>query len=192
MKRLIFPAIVLVGLASCSKPGPPVDTVGEQNKALVQKYSEAIVRGDTADLESFLSDDFRSSGPAMKDSSNREQQVDSWKKNWRDSWASVNFDRQAMVAFTIPPGEKHPGDWVADWANITVKYKNRTPSATFFYHAVSRVKEGKIDRTIVYYNVNDILVQQGFTLTPPASKEGAKPKEIKKKVVKKKPARKKK
>ncbi|HMI65790.1 MAG TPA: hypothetical protein VK517_07140, partial [Cyclobacteriaceae bacterium] len=68
MKKLIFPAIVLVGLASCSKPGPPVDTVGEQNKALVQKYSEAIVRGDTADLESFLSDDFRSSGPAMKDS----------------------------------------------------------------------------------------------------------------------------
>ena len=185
MKKLIFPVIFLAGLTSCSKR---VDTVGEQNKKLVHEYSGAIVQGDTSNLEAYLSEDYRSSGPAMKDSSNRQQQVDSWKKNWRDAWASVIYDRQAMVAFTILPGEKHPGDWVADWANITVKFKNGTPPATFFYHAVSRVKEGKIDRVIVHYDVNDILVQQGFTITPPASK-AAKPKEIKKKALTKKEAK---
>src|SRR5258706_12040177 len=152
MKKLIFPAIILVGLASCSKPGPPVDTVGEQNKALVQKYVDAVAKGDTANIESFLADGFKAYGPARKDSSTRQQELDNWKKNWKNNWASVNYDRAAMVAFTLPPGEKFPGDWVADWANITVKYKNGTPSATFYYHAVSRIKEGKIDLTQEFFN----------------------------------------
>jgi len=184
MKKMIFPAILLVALASCNKS----NTVGEQNKALVQKYVEAIVNGDTSNLESFLADKFMGYGPATKDSSNRQQEIDSFKKNWRDSWSSVKFDRAAIVAFTLPPGEKNPGDWVADWATIAVNYKNGTSPVTFNWHGVSRVKDGKIERTFAFYDVNDILVQQGFTVTPPASK-AVKPKEIKKKALTKKEAK---
>jgi len=191
MKKLILPAILLVGMASCNKPAPAVDTVGEQNKSLVQKYDEAIVTGDTSNLESFLAEKFMAYGPAMKDSSSRQQIVDIWKKNWRTTWASIKFDRDAILAFTIPPGEKHPGDWVADWAVITVNQKNGLPTVKFRWHTVFRVKDGKIDQSVGFYDLNDILVQQGFTITPPAPKKAAKTNEIKKKVVKKKATKKK-
>jgi hypothetical protein len=186
MKKMIFPAILLLALASCSKSAR--DTVGEQNKTLVQKYVDAIVKGDTSNLESFLAAQFMGYGPAMKDSSDRQKEIDSFKKNWRDSWSSVKFDRAAIVAFTLPPGEKNPGDWVADWATITVNYKNAAPPVTFNWHGVSRVKDGKIERIFAFYDVNDILIQQGFTVTPPASKS-VKPKEAKKKALTKKEAK---
>ena len=48
MKKLMIPALFFLALASCTKPAPPaVDTTGEQNKALIQKYDEAITTGDT-------------------------------------------------------------------------------------------------------------------------------------------------
>jgi hypothetical protein len=196
MKKLFIPAIFLIGLASCGKPAPVADTVSEQNKSLVQEYIDAIVKGDTANLESFLADKFMNYGPAIKDSSNRQQEVDGFKKNWRDSWAAVNFDQAAIHGFTLGPGEKNPGDWVAVWAHVTINYKKASPSVNFRWHSVYRVKENKIDLSIVFFDVKDIQVQQGFTFTPPkskegAKKEGAKKKEIKKKGAKKKPAKKK-
>ena len=184
MKKIIFPAILLIALASCNKS----DTVGEQNKALVQKYVDAVVKGDTSSLESFLADNFMNHGPARSDSSNRQKQVDFYKKLWKESWASVNFDQAAIHAFTLAPGEKSAGDWVGVWGTFTAKYKNATPSATVNWHGVYRVKESKIDLGFEFFNVLDMLVQQGYKVTPPAPK-AVKPKEIKKKALTKKEAK---
>ena len=87
MKRLPFPAfaIVILALASC-KQAAPVDTVGEQNKVLVKRYTDAVTSGDTASLTSFLADDFMAHGPAMKDSADRQKEVDNWKKNWAEEF----------------------------------------------------------------------------------------------------------
>ena len=186
MKKLIFPAILLVGLGSCSKSA--TDTVGEQNKALVQKYVDAVVKGDTSNLESFLADNFMDHGPARSDSSNRQKTVDNFKNNWRDSWASLNFDQAAIHAFTLAPGEKSAGDWVGVWGTFTLNYKNATPSVTVDWHGVYRVKQSKIDLGFQFFNVLDMLVQQGYKVTPPAPK-AVKPKEIKKKALTKKEAR---
>ena len=176
MRRLIIPALLVLGMASCNKPAPIVDTVGEQNKALVQKYIDVLVKGDTSSMDSFLAEKFMSYGPARKDSSNRQQEMDGYKKNWRESWASVQFIQAAIHAFTLPPGEKNPGDWVAVWGDVTINHKDGKPSVTFRWHGVYRVKEGKIDLGVAFYDNNDILVQLGYTLTPPAPKEEAKKK----------------
>ena len=110
-------------------------------------------------------------GPAMKDSVNRQQTLENWKKNWRTDWASVKFEREAIVAFTLAAGEKHPGNWVSEWAVITIKSKDGKPDFTFRFNGVSRVTNGKIDVSVAHYDVNDILVQEGFTMTPPAAKK---------------------
>ena len=174
MKKIIIPAILILGMASCNKPAPMVDMVGEQNKALVQKYIDATVKGDTSSLDFFLAEKFMNYGPARKDSSNRQQELDNYKKNWRESWASAQFNQAAIHAFTLPPGEKYPGDWVAVWGIVTVNSKTGAPSVTFNWHGVFGVKEGKIDSEQGFYDNNDILTQLGYMTMPPAPKEEAK------------------
>ncbi|MEK6783133.1 MAG: hypothetical protein AABY93_15640 [Bacteroidota bacterium] len=122
MKKLVIPTVLvaLIGLAACTKPVPVVDTVGDQNKLVVQNYIAALVKGDTSSLDSFLADSFKSYGPAVKDSVTKQEDIAQTKKNWREEWSSVSFDRAATIAFTIPVGEKYPGDWVSDWGQVTV------------------------------------------------------------------------
>ncbi len=41
------------------------------------------------------------------------------------------------------------------------------PSTTFWWNGVFRVQDGKIQMSRGFFDVNDILVQQGFKITPP-------------------------
>lgn len=169
MKMQIIPTVLaaLIGLAACTKPAPVVDTIGEQNKLVVQNYTDAVVKGDTSAIEGFLAGTYMAYGPALNDSTDRQQDIAEWKKNWREAWSSVDFDRAGTIAFTVPADGRFPGDWVSDWAKITVNYKNGSPSVTFWWNAVYLIKDGKIQIVRVFYDLNDILVQQGFKVTPP-------------------------
>ncbi len=171
MKKLFTPAILLVIVAACNQPAPPtapvVDTVGESNKAIVKQYTDAVVKGDTVAMASFLADNFRAYGPGSNDSTNLENHLKSWKKSWREEFASIDFQSAGLIAFNVPADGKYPGDWVADWAVITVNYKNGNKPVTFWFHDVNRVKDGKIELSRSFYNVNDFYTQHGFKVTPP-------------------------
>ncbi len=172
MKKLVVPAILLTMIAACTQPAPPppppaVDAVGEANKTLVQKYTDAVVKGDTLSMASFLADSYKGYGPGLNDSTDRAKNIASWAKSWREEFASIDFDRAGMIAFNVPADGKFPGDWVAEWAFITVNYKNGNTPFKFWWHGVSRVKDGKIEVSRSFYNVNDFYDQHGFTVTPP-------------------------
>ena len=170
MKKLFIPAMLLLTAVACNQPAAPVvDTVGENNKVIVQKYSDAIVKGDTASLELYLADNYKGYGPGLTDSTDRAKEVSEWKRTWREEFASVDFDRAGTIAFTVPADGKFPGDWVADWALITVTYKNGNKPFKFWWHAVSRVKDGKIEVSRSFFNQNDYFTQRDFTVTPPAA-----------------------
>ena len=170
-----IPLILVIHLfiiAACTKPAPPpppapVDSVGESNKALVQQYTDAAVKGDTVSMASFLADNYKGFGPGLNDSTDRAKNTASWSKNWREEFASIDFNRAGMIAFSVPADGKFPGDWVAEWAFITVNYKNGNTPFKFWWHGVSRVTNGKIDLSRSFYNVNDFYDQHGFTVTPP-------------------------
>jgi hypothetical protein len=172
MKKLIIPAIICIIIAACTQPAPPppaslVDTVGENNKAVVQQYTDAVTKGDTVGMGSFLSDNYKGYGPGLNDSTDRAKTIANWSNNWKNEFASMAFDRATTTAFTIPADGKFPGDWVADWAYITVNYKNGNKPISFWFNGVYRLTNGKIDRSRAFYNVNDFFQQQGYVVTPP-------------------------
>jgi hypothetical protein len=178
MKKLFIPAMALmVALASCSKPTPatdsaqtsPVDSLGEANKALVKKYMETILTGNTAGMADFLADGYMGRGPAMKDSVNKQQDIDNWKKSWAEQFSSIKYDEVVSLTPSIKPetNSRVAGDWVLTWGTISAEHKNGMPPIKFNLHVAYRITNGKIDRSQVYYNVADILTQEGFTFVPP-------------------------
>ncbi len=173
MKNLPLILVVLLFIiAACTKPAPPppptpVDSVGESNKALVQQYTDAIVKGDTASLGSFLADNYKGYGPGLNDSTDRAKEIANWARIWREEFASIDYNRAGIIAFTVAADGKFPGDWVSEWAVITVNYKNGNSPVKFWLNSVSRVKNGKIELSRSFYNVNDFFMQHGFKVTPP-------------------------
>lgn len=172
MKKLFIAVTLCIVIASCTKPAPPppapeVDSVGESNKALVARYTDAAVKGDTTGMASFLADNFKAFGPGLNDSTDRTQEISNWSKSWRNEFSSIDFKRAGSIAFTNPADGNYPGDWVADWAVVTVNYKDGKNTVTFWLHEVYRIKDGKIDLSRAFYNVNDFFTQQGYTITPP-------------------------
>jgi hypothetical protein len=127
----------------------------------------SLSKGDTSAMEAFLADNYRGYGPGLNDSTNRDQEINSWKRSWRNEFQSIEFNRAGTIAFTVPATGKFPGDWVAEWAFITVTYKDGKKPFQFWWHGVSRLKDGKIEVSRAFYNVNDFFTQQGYKVTPP-------------------------
>lgn len=167
---------LVLALVSCSKPtpatdskAPAIDSLGEANKAMVKNYMEALLTGNTASMGDFLAEGYMGFGPARKDSVNKQQAIDSWKKNWAEQFSSIKYDEAVSLTPSIKPESKSRavGDWVLTWGTISVEYKDGTLPAKFNLHLAYRIAGGKIERGFVYYNVADILSQQGFTFVPP-------------------------
>ncbi len=182
MKKLFIPAIALiVALASCSKPTPATDSaqtssadsLSSGNKEMVKKFIDAVITGKTDAMGEYLADGYMGYGPAMKDSVNKQQDIDNWKKSWAEQFTSIKYDEVVSLTPSIKPetSSRAAGDWVLTWGTISTEYKNGTPPVKFQLHVAYRVTNGKIDRSYVYYNVADILTQQGFTFVPPAKKD---------------------
>ena len=173
-----MPAIaLLVALASCNKPVPATDSakassadsLGEKNKEMVKNYIDAAITGNTAAMSEYLADGYMGHGPSMKDSVNKQEDLANWKKSWEDQFSSMKYDEIVSLTPSIKAETKSSaaGDWVLTWGVISAEYKNGMPPVKFNLHVAYRITKGKIDRSFVYYNVADILTQQGFTFVPP-------------------------
>ncbi|HEY3406287.1 MAG TPA: hypothetical protein VGK59_23025 [Ohtaekwangia sp.] len=172
MKRMLFMIIpvLCIGMISCNQappatPAPAADN-GEANKAIVDTFLKAVRGGDIKTAGDQLSDTFWSYGPSIKDSTDRAGFIEYWTKRWETEFDSIGYVRYAQLAATLDSM-----DWVNEWGHINVTYKNGTPDIHFNYHGAFRLSDGKIVQYIAFYNVADILEQQGFTFVPPAKKE---------------------
>src|SRR5690242_7129520 len=114
MKKMRTPVLVLVVMASCMQQNENVVVRRPANEEVVKKYIDAIVTGDTSAIDGLLSDNFMDYGPGMSDSVDRAASIAGYKKNWRESWKAVKYDRYTMLSVTLKDG-KVPGDWVLDW-----------------------------------------------------------------------------
>jgi hypothetical protein len=178
MKKLFIPLVasLFIALASCNKPAAPaetksapVDSLGESNKALVAKFLASVFSNDTITFANCMAEDYMQHGPGIKDSVNKAQEIAVWKKNWKEQYASIKYNRAAVLAYSVTPemNKLVAGDWVMEWGQIEMAFKNGMPTVKFNLHLTLRITNGKIDREYVYFNLADILAQQGFTFVPP-------------------------
>ncbi|HOW25598.1 MAG TPA: hypothetical protein PK711_07995 [Bacteroidales bacterium] len=62
---------------------------------------------------------------------------------------------------TIPEGD-NKGEWVANWAELRIVCKNDRGSVTIWANTNYLIENGKIAKSITYYNEADALLQLGY------------------------------
>ena len=159
MKKLIFLAAIGTILFACTS----VDNKKEaENLAVARKYMTAVENSDVATMESLLAGNYMGYGPSVGDSVNKADAISNFKYNAENLYESFEYTRHTELAVTVDEGET-AGDWVLNWAYLTIKYKDGSVPINLWVNVVYRIEEGKIVHSRTFYNEADALRQLGFT-----------------------------
>ena len=161
MKKLFITFLILPFLMSCSSN----DSSSEKNIQLVEKYIQSVENLDYKSMTSLLADHYYGYGPSYGDSIGKKQAVESWKKNVKDLYKSINYNRSRNVAVHIESGE-NKGDWVSNWGELHIVYKNGK-EVTLWANTIYKIKDGKIVKSYTFYNEADALKQLGYVFINP-------------------------
>jgi predicted ester cyclase len=171
MKKISITLFLLSMICACSQHHEKEETMakpvneGEGQINIVYAYIDAVLNKDFTAMDTMLAPNFMAYGPAVTDSVNKSQEIDSWKKEWAETYDSITYNRITTVFKHIDSGN-FAGDWVSDWANITLKYKNGK-TAKFGLNEVYKVVNSKIVLSSAYYDAAGIMKQLGYTFVPP-------------------------
>jgi len=160
MKKLLFLSALVIGLLSCSSAD---DKKESENLAVAQKYMEAVQNMDAATMESLLADNYIGYGPSVGDSVTKEVAVWNFKYNAENLYESFEYTRHKELAVTVKEGEA-AGDWVLNWAYLTIQYKDGRGPINLWVNVVYRIENGKIVHSRTFYNEADALRQLGYTI----------------------------
>jgi len=165
MKQLIFLAAIFTLLFSCTSSADKKKT---ENLALARMFLNAVETKDVKTMDSLLADTYIGFGPSMGDSVNKEEALNGFKQNSENLYESVKYTRYQNIAITVLPGEEAlPGDWVTNWAHVTIKYKDGRGPVNIWVNAVYKIENGKIALSRTFYNEADVLRQLGYEFISP-------------------------
>ena len=163
MKQLMVLALISLSLFACTSSA---DKKEKANLAIAQKYMQAVETKNVALMDSLLADNYIGYGPSVGDSTNKQQAILNWKDNVDNLYESIKYTRHTELAVTVTEGEAI-GDWVLNWALLTIKYKVGSVPVQLWVNAVYRIENGKIVQSRTFYNEADVLRQLHYMITPP-------------------------
>jgi hypothetical protein len=163
MKSLIVLALISFSLFACTSSA---DEKEKANLAIAQKYMQAVETMNVALMDSLLADNYMGYGPSAGDSTNKEDAISNWKYNSENLYESIKYTRHKELAVTVTEGEAI-GDWVLNWAYLTIKYKVGEVPVNLWVNVVYRIENGKIVHSRTFYNEADVLRQLRYMITPP-------------------------
>ncbi len=153
-----------ISLVSC---GSSNDTSNSESLAIAKKYMDAVETGNVAAMDSLLADNYMGFGPSVADSTNKQDAIINWKYNVEELYESIKYTRYQNIAVTVKEGEQaDPGNWVSNWAYLTIKYKDGRGPVNVWVNAAYKIENGKIARSRTFYNEADVLRQLGYTIEP--------------------------
>lgn len=135
----------------------------EADMKVIADFSKAIEAGDGDKMKSLLSNKAMMYGPSPVDSSTGEKYV----QGFIEGAFKTSTDRKAnflQQTFKVTQGNL-AGNWVSQWGDYSFTQDGK--AIKFPYHTISRIADGKIVSSRVYYDSQYILTQLGFKLTPP-------------------------
>ena len=160
MKQLILFIAISISLLSCTATD---DKKESDNLAIAKKYMEAVETNNASIMDSLLADNYMGYGPSVGDSTNKADAIKSWKYNAENLYESVQYTRHKELAMTVTEGEAI-GDWVLNWAYLTIKYKDGRGPVNVWVNAVYRIENGKIVHSRTFYNEADVMRQLGYKM----------------------------
>lgn len=167
MKLLVLFAAITIGVSSCTSSADN-DKKKRENLAIAKKYMEAVETNNVAAMDSLLADNYMGYGPSVGDSTNKADAISNWKYNAANLYESIKYTRHQSIAITVTEkDEADPGDWVSNWAYLTIKYKDGRGQVNVWVNAVYKIENGKIASSRTFYNEADALRQLGYTIESP-------------------------
>ena len=160
MKQLILIATITIGFISCTNSD---DDKQKKHLALAKKYMEAVETGNVSTMDSLLADNYKGYGPSVSDSTDKTNAIQNWKHNVENLYESIKYARHKELAVTVSEGNGQ-GDWVLNWALLTIKYKDGRGPVDVYVSAIYRIENGKIVHSITFYNEADALRQLGYKM----------------------------
>ena len=165
MKQLIFLTAISIGLFSCTSA--TTDKNKTENLAIAKKYMEAVETNNAAIMDSLLADNYMGYGPSVGDSTNKADAISNWKYNATNLYESIKYTRHHELAVTVKEGDEDAlGDWVSNWAYLTIKYKDGRGPVNVWVNAVYKIENGKIVSSRTFYNEADVLRQLNYEMVP--------------------------
>lgn len=160
MKKLSGISLLLMALlfVNCQNTNPG----HEADLALVAKYQEALKNFDYETMKSCLADDFMRYGPSLGDSMNRDDALLNWKYNIENIYSKLEYKGSRNIVVTSTHNGK-PEEWVSSWGRLFIKYKDHGNEAEIWSNTLYLIEDGKIKRTMIFYNEADALRQAGYS-----------------------------
>lgn len=157
MRKFILLIIGVGLLVSCQTKGPE-----KENVELIDKYVKAVENLDYGAMDNLLDDDYVGVGPSRNDSINKTDAIANWKNNVENLYESIHYSKSQNIAVQTPEGQ-----WVSNWADLTIVYKNSNKEISILTNTVYLIQDGKIVRSISFYNEADALEQLGYVFINP-------------------------
>jgi len=155
-------ALLIITLTGCSDSNKK----SEANIALIGKYVSAVENMDYETMASLLADNYIGYGPSYNDSIGKDQALDNWKFNVENLYQSIKYNKSRNAAVTIPTGP-NKGDWVSNWGELHIVYKNNLGEVTIWANTIYKIEKGKIIKSYTFYNEADALRQLGYIFVKP-------------------------
>jgi hypothetical protein len=159
-KLVLFAGLGLV-LFSCS---PSVETNNTADLEVVKNYVKAVESLDYDAMTNFLDDNYLGLGPSYGDSINKTQAVNSWKFNSSNLYKKIEHTKAQYAYVTIPEGGGK-GNWIASWSELKITFQNEQ-TVMIWANSNYQVENGKITKSLTFYNEADALRQMGFDFFP--------------------------
>ena len=132
---------------------------------LVKSYVKSVEDMDFNAMEKFLDENYLGMGPSYGDSIRKNEAVDNWKANVTNLYEKIHYNRSKFASVTVPEGI-NKGEWVANWAELNIVYKNGRGSVTILANTNYLIENGMI-KSITFYNEADALRQLGYKIVSP-------------------------
>ena len=162
MKKILLSMFIVPFVIACSMTGNET----EKNLQLIGNYVQAVENMDFDAMETYLADDYIGIGPSFGDSINRERAIANWKDNVENLYESIKYNRSRNIAVTIDSGPNQ-GYWVSNWAELDIIYKDGKGEVTILANTIYQIEEGKITKSLTFYNEADALRQLGYVFIHP-------------------------
>ena len=163
MKQILFLILTSISLYSCKED---TDKKVTEHIAIAKKFMKAVESKDVATMDFLLAENYVGYGPSVGDSTNKKDAVDAFKFNSENLYESFEYSMHKEIAVTSTDGEA-AGDWVLNWAYLTIKYKDGRGPINLWVNVVYRIEKGKIVTSRTFYNEADALKQLGYSIVPP-------------------------
>ncbi|RIW18233.1 hypothetical protein D0X99_00595 [Algoriphagus lacus] len=161
IQKLVLFAGLGLSLVACS---PSAENTNAEDLAVVKNYVKAVESLDYDAMNNFLADNYLGLGPSYGDSTNKTQAVNSWKFNASNLYKKIEHTKAQYAYVSIPEGGGK-GNWIASWSELKITFQNEQ-TVMIWANSNYQVSDGKIVKSLTFYNEADALRQLGYDFFP--------------------------